>query len=195
MRLSALHILPATLLVSVATAIQLPDLQPFLAALPDVFQDYLPNPIQNATAQDLMKRQNSNSCPNGFDSCAALGAPGLCCMSNAVCSPDNAGNVACCPTRAVCTGTIGGVITAGTMNGDGGLVGGATGGPTVTTSFQYAGTTNYNGGLVQATENPTTAVATGNGGFIVDGGSTVAIPGAGMRRAEIVSIASMSTCR
>ncbi|EGP92102.1 uncharacterized protein MYCGRDRAFT_78893 [Zymoseptoria tritici IPO323] len=191
MRLSTLDILPTVLLASVVTALQLPDIQPFLAALPDVFQNYLATPIQNTTAQELLKRQSSNSCPNGFNSCANLGAAGLCCMSNAVCSADNAGHVACCPSRAVCTGTIGGVITAGTINGNGGLVGGATGvGQTVTTSFQLAGTTTNGGGLVQATAPPTTnpGVATGNGGFIIDGGNTVAVPAGGVRRAEIPGI-------
>jgi hypothetical protein len=185
------------LLAGVVTAIQLPDLQPFLAALPDVFQDYFADSFQNSTAKDLLKRQYSNTCPTGFNSCANLGAPGLCCMTNAVCSADFAGNVACCPSRAVCTGTIGGVITAGTMNGNGGMVGGATGtGPPPTTSFQYAGTPSGDG-LVQATAPVTVAsgggVATGNG-FIIDGGSTVAVPAAGMRRAEIVSV-HQRTCR
>lgn len=207
MRCSAFHLLPASLLFSVATSIQLPDLQPFLSALPNILQDYIPQNLQNGTAHDLLKRQYSNTCPDGFDSCANLGAAQLCCMSGSVCSADFAGAVACCPSGAACTGTISGIITSGTIDAsNGGVVGGggaATGtsdnggaiatASATTTSFSFynSAATTSNNGLVMATTQAT--VATGDGGttgngFIVDGSSTVATPGAGVRRAEIVSI-------
>ena len=195
----AFYVLSTALIASVATAIQLPDLQPFLAALPEVLQDLIPQSLQNETAHELLKRQSSG-CPNSFKSCSNLGAPSLCCMSNAVCSADNAGHVACCPSGAVCTGTIGGVITAGTLNSNGALAtatsnnGLATTGATTTTSFQmYTSATSNSNGLVQAS-------ATGdvtNSGFVIAGSSTVATVGSdGMRRAEIVSLvqASIKTC-
>lgn len=209
MRCSAFHLLPASLLVSLATSLQLPDLQPFLSALPNVLQDYIPQNLQNGTAHDLLKRQYSNTCPDGFDSCANLGAAQLCCMSGSVCSADYAGAVACCPSGAACTGTISGIITEGTIDAsNGGVVGGggiATGtsdnvggiatASASTTSFSFygGGASTSNNGLVMATSQATIATddsgSTGNG-FIVDGTSTVATPGAGMRRAEIVSIHS-----
>lgn len=204
MRCSAFHLLPASLLVSLAATF---DFQPFLSALPNILQDYIPQNVQNGTAHDLLKRQYSNTCPNGFDSCANLGAAQLCCMSGAVCSADYAGAVACCPSGAACTGTISGIITEGTVDasngavvGGGGVVTGTSNNGAIatasatTTSFSYYNgvtTSTSNNGLVMATTDATIATAdsgtTGNG-FIVDGSSTVATPAAGVRRAEIVSI-------
>ncbi|KAK4507126.1 hypothetical protein PRZ48_000860 [Zasmidium cellare] len=210
MRCSAFHLLPATLLVSVATSLQLPDLQPFLSALPNVLQDYIPQNLQNSTAHDLLKRQYSNTCPDGFGSCANLGAAQLCCMSGSVCSADQAGAVACCPSGAACTGTISGIITQGTIDAsNGGVVGGGgvvtgtsnSGGIATasasTTSFSFVSSgasTTSNNGLVMATSQATLATADGGSsgnGFIVDGTSTVATPGAGVRRAEIPFIAKV----
>lgn len=207
MRCSAFHLLPASLLVSVATSLQLPDLQPFLSALPNIFQDYIPQNLPNGTAHDLLKRQYSNTCPDGFDSCSNLGAAQLCCMSGSVCSADYAGAVACCPSGAACTGTISGIITQGTIDASNGAIvgGGAVTGATSsgglatasasTTSFSFfssGAATTSNNGLVMATTQATIATddsgSSGNGGFIVDGTSTVATPGAGLRRAEIVSM-------
>lgn len=188
----ALHLLPACLVASIATALQLPDFQPFLQALPDVLQDLVPQSLQNGTAHELLKRQ-SNGCPDSFRSCANLGAPSLCCMSNAVCSADFAGHVACCPSGAACTGTIGGIITGGTLNSNGAPAtstapgGFATTSAATTTSFEVF-TSSVSNGLVIAT-------ATGNGqnnGFVIAESSIVATPGsAGTRNAEIVSLSVM----
>ncbi|KAM3419310.1 hypothetical protein BST61_g5245 [Cercospora zeina] len=187
----ALHLLPACLIASIATAIQLPDFQPFLAALPDVLQDLVPQSLQNGTAHELLKRQ-SNGCPDRFRSCANLGAPSLCCMSNAVCSADYAGHVACCPSGAACTGTIGGIITGGTLNSNGAPATStapgdfATTGPATTTSFEVF-TSSVSNGLVIATA---TEGGQNNGGFVIAGSSVVATPGsAGTRNAEIPLIA------
>ncbi|KAH9845471.1 hypothetical protein Tdes44962_MAKER06597 [Teratosphaeria destructans] len=105
------------LLASTATAFSLPELQPFFDALPISLQDYIPTTIPNNTivedeTHQLLKR--STSCPNGFKSCSNLGAANLCCVSQAVCSADYAGNVACCPSGAACTGSVSGIVTAGT---------------------------------------------------------------------------------
>lgn len=192
MRSSTLYLLPTTLLSSVAHTLQLPNLQPFLSAL----QDYsLFSQSNNDTADhDLLKRQYSNTCPDDFNSCASLGAPNLCCMSNAICSADQANNVACCPTGAVCTGAITGVITSGTIGTDGAIVGGggaATATSAPTTSFEYASSTTTNG-LVPASTEATVgtdgSTASGSGFIVVGESSTVATPGAGARRAEVVSL-------
>lgn len=148
----------------------------------------------NRTAKaELVRRQSSTSCPTGYDSCSNLGAPQLCCGSNAVCSADYAGDVACCPSGAACTGTIGSVITAGTISsGGGGAVastGSTTGGvvtasATTTTDSSGGQSTNSNG-LVVASVTGTAAdgsSATSTGGFVVDGSSTVATLGSGAQR-------------
>lgn len=193
----AFHLLPASLLVSQATALQLPHLQPFTSALANIFDDLLPNALDNNTAHhDLLKRQSSNTCPVDYADCASLGAPNLCCISNAVCSADQAGMVACCPNGAVCTGTITGYITSGTVDSNGVLVGGGAAATTSnsalvgttapTTSFQFY-TSSSTDALVPAVTSATDG-ATITGGFIVAGSSTVATPGAGARQAEIVRI-------
>ncbi|KAI5369490.1 hypothetical protein Slin15195_G003660 [Septoria linicola] len=189
----AFHLLPACLIASVATAIQLSDLQPFLSALPNVLQDLIPQPLQNETAHELLKRQSNGGCPNSFRSCANLGAPSLCCMSNAVCSADTAGYVACCPSGAACTGTIGGVITAGTLNSNGALAtdtsanGFATTSVATTTSMQMY-TSSVSNGLVIATSTEDGQAS--NSGFVIAGSSVVATPGSsGMRRAQTPLIA------
>jgi hypothetical protein len=146
----------------------------------------------------LKKRQAaSTGCPSSFNSCASAGAANLCCYSGATCTVDFSGRSACCPVGAVCTGTVSGVITAGTLSGNGQQV-------TATPTSGATGN-NGNGGLVTAnsptsmtnfaTAQQTTFVQggsngqTSNGGFIVAGTNTVATIGAAVRGAEIVSIA------
>jgi hypothetical protein len=212
MKLSTTFIIP--LLTTTATALQIPapiDFQPFFAALPASLHEYIPASLLNTTIQehDLLRRQNSDSCPDGTDSCINLGAPGLCCASNAVCSADYGGYVACCPSGAACSGRVSGVITAGTIS-DGQVVGGAaatTGGsdvgsgglvtanPTTTTgAFETASQTtasSNNGGLVVATTTQQSTVGgadSAGSGFVVDGTSTVATPGFGRKNAQVVSV-------
>jgi hypothetical protein len=94
------------------------------AAIPDVSilpfeQPLLEEPyyIDNATSSpdlqlELVKRQN-DGCARGYANCATLGAGGLCCPTAQACARDGAGNVACCPPRASCTGTIRPVTNTG----------------------------------------------------------------------------------
>jgi hypothetical protein len=203
------HVALLCLIITTLTyAIQIPDIRSFLSAISVTLEDYIPPTFStNETSSeqepehDLLKRQYSNTCPTHFNNCDNLGAPSLCCADGAVCSADAAGHVACCPIGAACSGTIGGVITAGTVNSIGSLIsGGATqtavvgGNGRTTSSFVNAGTTT-SGGLVQAT-TPTSArtqtpgqyyPSTSGNGFVVDGTSTVATPGAAVRGVQVVS--------
>jgi len=203
-----LHLLPTALLIATTVALQLSDFH-----LPISLSDYFPTKQQlsqssghhSASTHDLLRRQaSSSSCPNKYNSCSNLGAPGLCCNPNAVCSADAAGHVACCPSGAACSGVIGGVITAGTIS-NGVVVGGAggaattsagglvTAAATTTTSYQnfQSASSSTNGGLVAASGTAAQSTVGGGGGFVIDGSSTVATPGAGMRRAEVVSRSRM----
>ncbi|KAI6892492.1 hypothetical protein D0869_16158 [Hortaea werneckii] len=199
-------IVAAAVLATSTHALRLPtiDLQPFLSALPISLQDYIPSNLSNQTVQHELLRRQSDNCPNDFRNCANLGAPGVCCASNAVCSADFAGNVACCPSGAACSGRISSVVTAGTVNSNGAVVGGAgaaaatTGtdnsdglaSATTTTDFQTPTSTNA-GGLVAATTDDSNTAVTDDGSqgtntqFVANGGTTVATPAAGVRRADI----------
>lgn len=210
------HSIPLlALTATLTTALQLPNLQPFLSAIPISISDYIPQLAPNASSEEAvhenLRRQNSNTCPSSFNSCANLGAPGLCCSENAICAPDQGGHVACCPSGAACTGRISGVISSGSVDASGNVVGGgavagATGSTSgfgglatasasatsTTQSFESAQATTSGNGLVLASTQTTAAdgsgqTSAGGGGFIVDGGSTVATPGAAMRAAEMVS--------
>jgi hypothetical protein len=66
-----------------------------------------------STAQDLPVYFNhqrpllvSQGCPADHNSCSLIGHSEACCQPNSHCALDAAGNVACCPSNAVCTGTI-----------------------------------------------------------------------------------------
>ena len=203
-------IVAAAVLATSTHALRLPtiDLQPFLSALPISIHDYIPSTLSNQTAQHELLRRQSDNCPNDFRNCANLGAPGVCCASNAVCSADFAGNVACCPSGAACSGRISSVVTEGTVNSNGVVVGGAgaaaatTGtdnsdglaastAPTTTDFQNPTGTTG--GGLVAASTDDSNTAVTDDGSqgtttnFVANGGTTVATPAAGVRRADIVS--------
>ncbi|KAK4957581.1 hypothetical protein LTR10_005548 [Elasticomyces elasticus] len=194
------YLLPTSLLLTLTAALQLPDFQPFLAALALNGATPTPTPTTGPSLHELLKRQatiSANSCPTSYINCANLGAASLCCDSNAVCSADFAGNVACCRKGAACSGTIGSIITAGTVSngmlvgaagaagatsGSGGLV---TAGATTTTNNGLASSTTAAGGNGLVAASTTTAgTVAGGGGFVLDGTSTVATPGFGVRRAE-----------
>lgn len=174
---------------ALTTALQIPDLQPFLTAIP-----LFGYSVDNATQHELQRRQNT-ACPTSYNNCANLGAPGLCCAATAVCSADFLGHVACCRSGVACSGTIGAVITGGTLDSNGNLVGAS-----ATTTGTGTATSTSNG-LVGATTTTTTpgattttaATATG-GGFIIASNTVVAQPGAATR-AEIVSKSPLSLSR
>lgn len=118
MRASAVHFLP--LLLSFTTAIS-PDYRPFIAPYIDPSYSFNEDPIL-----ELFRRQ-TNNCPIGYNSCSNLGQAGVCCSVTAICSADAANHVACCPTGASCTGTIGATGTAtGTAAGGGFIFGSST---------------------------------------------------------------------
>ena len=91
------------------------------AAAPDFVADFQPAVLEQSPAQanetlledtsnELRRRQGTN-CANGYAVCNSINRPDLCCQTNQVCSADRAGNAACCPLGAACTGTIG--VTVG----------------------------------------------------------------------------------
>ncbi|KAF2793340.1 hypothetical protein K505DRAFT_375416 [Melanomma pulvis-pyrius CBS 109.77] len=96
---------------------------------------------------ELVKRQTG--CATGYAGCSNIGAPGLCCRTNQVCSADAVGHVACCPLNAACTGTIIGVGTGATS---------------LPTTSIFGATTTTQGPLIIV--GTTTATATGTGTFI-----------------------------
>ncbi|KAI9853809.1 MAG: hypothetical protein M1824_000877 [Vezdaea acicularis] len=78
-------------------------LSPFYAPYDDTLDplarpDLLPTPLAL-----LLRRQ---ACPSAYSACTILNVAGACCQSGTVCSLDGAGNVACCPSNAICSGTI-----------------------------------------------------------------------------------------
>ena len=118
------------LLASSTAATSSSTICPFIAPFIDQSRSY---PINNEDPLlDLFRRQQNN-CPIGYNSCSKLGAANVCCSVSAVCSADAANDVACCPSGAQCTGTIGatgsvtGAVTdTGTTAGGGFIFGSAT---------------------------------------------------------------------
>ncbi|KAI5248660.1 hypothetical protein E4T43_01284 [Aureobasidium subglaciale] len=143
----------------------------------------------NQTFHDLPKRAiDPTSCPTGYKNCANLGAPGLCCANSAVCAPDQAGHVACCPSGAACTGAISSIITSGFIASGGSLRSTATTSPPLTVSASSAiSIATSGGGLIIAsglgttlsatTASSATTTATTGDGFILVGSSTAATLG------------------
>ena len=185
----SLHLL--ALYATTVTALQLPNLQPFLSAIPIAISDYFPPAVDHAAAQrfeqsppshksqqqlhELFRRQDSDACPSSYNNCENIGAPGLCCSPSARCSADAAGHVACCPRGAACTGTIGGIVTGGSTSSGSGVA-----------SATSSGVVS-SGLLVPASTTQSATGLTTQGGFVLDGTETVATPGAGMRGAQAVS--------
>ncbi|KAF2198891.1 hypothetical protein GQ43DRAFT_442951 [Delitschia confertaspora ATCC 74209] len=115
--------------------------------------------IEDGDGLGLIKRQST--CTKGYNACAYIGASGLCCKSDTVCSADAAGHVACCPLRAACTGTI--VVGGGNLISSTPSNPFQTGGSTI--PFVTASTTAAVGGgaiiFPSTTPTPTTT-----GGFV-----------------------------
>jgi len=63
-------------------------------------------------ASPFANHEKRQTCPSGYNSCAALGKSDICCPSNTNCALDQAKQIACCPINAVCTGTLAGTIAA-----------------------------------------------------------------------------------
>jgi hypothetical protein len=140
---------------------------------------------------------NPTSCPTGYKNCANIGAPGLCCANSAVCSPDQAGHVACCPSGAACTGSISSIITGGVVAAGGSAVSttttAAASQPLTASGSSSPSTATSGNGLIVASGHgspTTTAAATDSteGGFVLVGTSTAATLGSsGMRNVQTVS--------
>lgn len=190
MRFSILPPALLVLLTSIAPTSAF-DISPFFSTL---LQNYIPSSNFSSPqpqTQQILKRQTSNACPTSFNSCSNLGAPNLCCHDTAICSADFAGHVACCPSGAACSGTISGIVTAGSLNSNGVVVAGAT--DTGTGAFVTAtttGATTTAGLVVASTATTTDALATSGGGFVIASGTTVATPAGAGRSAQIVSLAA-----
>ncbi|KAI5200924.1 hypothetical protein E4T39_05510 [Aureobasidium subglaciale] len=168
---------------------------PFLSVL-----DWSQQTPPNQTFHDLPKRAiDPTSCPTGYKNCANLGAPGLCCANSAVCAPDQAGHVACCPSGAACTGSISSIITSGVIASGGSLRSTATASPPLTVSVSSAtSVATSGGGLIVASGLGTTSSATSSSaaatttgdGFILVGSSTAATLGSSaVRNAQLPYIA------
>ncbi|KIW13221.1 hypothetical protein PV08_08408 [Exophiala spinifera] len=112
-------------------------------------EDY--TPFQNAilglsNGGQLVKRQND--CQSGYTSCSGLGANDVCCPPGTNCAQDDAGNIACCPSNAVCTGTIAGTATgsqSATSSTSGFVLGGST--TSSTASATAPGITSFTSGV------------------------------------------------
>ncbi|CAD0043804.1 unnamed protein product [Aureobasidium pullulans] len=140
---------------------------PFLSVL-----DWSQQTASNETLHQVAKRAvDPTSCPTGYKNCANIGAPGLCCANSAICAPDQAGHVACCPSGAACTGSISSIIT----------------GASDCIAILFSDNRNLWGGLIIASGHSTTATspvtttvasgATTDGGFVLVGSSTAATLG------------------
>jgi len=142
---------------------------------------------------ELPKRAlDPTSCPTNYKNCASIGAPGLCCANSAICAPDQAGHVACCPSGAVCTGAISSIITGGVI-ASGGSVASTTAAasqPLTASASSSRTTPTSGGGLIVASGLSTTgtspattgSAATTGGGFIIVGTSTAATLGSHAER-------------
>jgi hypothetical protein len=150
------------------------------------------SPFLSVFDHELPKRAlNPTSCPTGYKNCANIGAPGLCCSNSAICAPDSAGHVACCPSGAACTGVISSIITAGVIASGGSIASttAAASQPLTASASSFQTTPTSGGGLIVAsgTTPATTAIASGSaattgGGFIIVGTSTAATLGSGAER-------------
>lgn len=128
-----------------------------------------PHPAHTTPAPhpDLHKRAvttitTATGCGTRYSSCANLGFPQLCCTTTAVCSQDNAGNVACCPIGAACTGTVG---VSGSTNAE----------ATTTTTTSASSYSTSDAVVVATTTTEGSAAGTTGAGFVEAGGTTVAV--------------------
>jgi hypothetical protein len=125
------------------------------SAIADRYTPFLDSLFGLSNDALLVKRQNN--CQLGFNSCASLGASDVCCSQGSTCALDQAGNIACCPSGAVCTGTIRGTRTGSVTSASGTNAGSTTSG------FVLGGTTT----------SPTSQTSTAQPTGVAGGGSTV----------------------
>ena len=129
-------------------------------------------------------------------SCANMGAD-VCCGKKASCALDQAGNVACCPSQAVCTGSIAGGQQPGTITSAGATVGSAaapTAAPSAAISHAISGSSTVanayypfpvlptkfaNAGECSASYTGCQAESAKCTGFVEGGGYGVTVNGAG----------------
>ncbi|RDW94117.1 uncharacterized protein DSM5745_01439 [Aspergillus mulundensis] len=73
------------------------------------------SPETNRRAYDILQLLNKRdgNCPGGYSPCDNLDNSGICCRTDAICTSDDANHIACCPSGASCTGTLGGGSTSG----------------------------------------------------------------------------------
>ena len=57
--------------------------------------------------------QRQDQCLSSQNFCPATDGNSGCCSTDTLCATDDAGQVACCPTRAICTGALGGAAATG----------------------------------------------------------------------------------
>ena len=122
----------------------------FIAPFIDQSRSYIANHEDHLL--ELFRRQQNN-CPIGYNSCSRLGANNVCCSVSAVCSADAANDVACCPSGAHCTGTIGATgVATGTMTNTATAAGGGF-------VFGSATTTATTGPITSSARTPQSTVA------------------------------------
>jgi len=187
--------------------------EPLLALQPQQQNQSTPDPINSPThthtqpaslTSSPINKRSGTSCPTRYAACSGLGAPGLCCAATAVCSADAAGHVACCPTGAACSGTIGSIITAGTLGGSpasavapqststgagAGLLGGASTGSGGSSTAGGQQTSGAGLVLASSTAGGGSATSAMGSGFVLDSGTPVATLGSSAaRKVTVVSL-------
>lgn len=138
-----------------------------------------PTPTLNHALLHIRQNNANNPCPASGIVCGNLGAPALCCSSQAFCAFDQAGNVACCPSRNACTGIISPITTAITTAAATAFV------PNAYYPFAYIPTTYPNSKVCSSSysrcqtdySSCTSVLGAGGNAVTVNGGGGVGITG------------------
>lgn len=139
---------------------------PFLAPWPEEPSDASSRIAKPLLVHDALRRRQDNSCPPDSNSCSSLNGSPVCCASGTDCRLDDAGQVACCPQGARCTGSIGGASVSGNTGGF--VVGVGSTSTTTTTSglLVPASTTSTSTALISGQGLSTVGTGAPNGGFV-----------------------------
>jgi hypothetical protein len=125
---------------------------------------------------DLIKRDTS--CQKGYSNCDYMSVAGYCCPNSDFCAIDGVGHVACCPSAAVCTGTVNGGFATQTQAVQQ-TVTQVIASPAVSASYvpnvASSQTVAAGGGVLIGASQTTTAA---NGGFVVSTTPVSYLPGA-----------------